>query len=358
MSITTLQSRIAAFSQLGKVMNSLGTQDKWPGFECGINQEEYGEFEELIEKVIHHNGWYTPENVRKALSSLSQMLQVEKMEVWMSKYTPHDNKHNPSRIGIIMAGNLPLVGFHDFLCVLISGNKAVVKMSSDDQLLLPLVFKTLCKFLPEIKDSVEFCPHKINDFDAVIATGSNNTARYFKSYFGAYPHIIRKNRNSVAILEGSESEEELKALASDIFDYFGLGCRNVSKIFIPKNYKLDTFFQGIYQAGSIVEHNKYTNNYDYNKAVWLLNQHEILDNGFVLLKEDEAISSPTGTLFYERYNSRDELEKKLASIDEQLQCVVASDKIPFGKAQHPELWDYADKVDTMEFILNVKPASK
>jgi hypothetical protein len=249
-----------------------------------------------------------------------------------------------------MAGNIPMVGFHDLLCVLISGHKALLKLSKDDNLLLPAVLKLWMKIYPEGKDRVAFTDGVLKDFDAVIATGSTNTSRYFESYFSKYPHIIRKGRNSVAVLDGSESEEELTLLGKDIFDYFGMGCRNVTKLYLPADFDLNRFFQAIYGFADIVNHNKYANNYDYHKSLWLLNQDPILDNGFVLLKEDKKIASPIGALYYERYNDMNQVMQELAEKSEEIQCIVGKNQVPFGNSQCPMLHDYADGVDTMKFL--------
>jgi hypothetical protein len=256
-----------------------------------------------------------------------------------------------------MAGNIPLVGFHDFLSVLISGNKALVKLSSNDTILLPYLTKVLFSIEPEFEDLIEFTDEKFIDFDGVIATGSNNTARYFEYYFGKYPNIIRKNRNSVAVLTGNESTEQLELLANDIFRYFGLGCRNVSKIYIPEDYNFDPFFKAMYSWRHVINQNKYMNNYDYNKAVYLMSNIPLLDNEFMLLKEDKSLSSPISILYYEYYSSMEELTSLIEVSREQIQCVVSEcgmpGEVPFGTTQSPSLWDYADGVDTMEFLLNL-----
>ena len=256
-----------------------------------------------------------------------------------------------------MAGNIPLVGFHDLLCVWVSGHKAVVKLSSEDKLLLPFIVEQLRDRIPEWAEAVTFSDEKITDFDAVIATGSNNTARYFEYYFGKKPHIIRKNRNSVAVLTGKETQEELTALGKDIFQYYGLGCRSISKLFVPENYFFDAFFQAIYAYRDIINEQKYANNYDYNKAVYLMSLYKLLENGFLILKEDKSYASPIATLFYEYYTDTEALKKQLITDTEQIQCVVAKgllpDEIAFGNTQIPQLWEYADNVDTLKFLSNL-----
>lgn len=256
-----------------------------------------------------------------------------------------------------MAGNIPLVGFHDFLSVLISGHSVLVKQSSNDKHLLPYLSKYLEFVHPSFKGKIEFTEDKVEDFDAVIATGSDNTARYFEYYFRGKPSIIRRNRNSVAVLTGRESEEDLKDLAEDIFRYYGLGCRNVSKLFVPKDYNFNAFFEGIYHWHPIIEQAKYANNYDYNKAVYLMSEFDMLENGFFMIKEDESYASPIATAFFEYYENTNELKRKLERDREKIQCVVSKgfmeNEIPFGHTQKPQLWDYADSVDSVKFLLSI-----
>jgi hypothetical protein len=264
---------------------------------------------------------------------------------------------NPKKVAIIMAGNIPLVGFHDFLSVLISGHQVIVKQSSNDKHLLPFLTKYLEHIEPEFKGNIEFTEEKLHDFDAVIATGSDNTARYFEYYFKDKPSIIRKNRNSVAVLTGSETETDLKHLSEDIFRYYGLGCRNVSKLFVPKDYNFDAFFKGVYDWHPIINEAKYANNYDYNKAVYLMSEFDMLENGFLMIKEDASYASPIATVFYEYYNDLEALKLKLKTEQKNIQCVVSkgvlNDEIGFGQTQKPELWDYADAIDTIAFLLKI-----
>ena len=256
-----------------------------------------------------------------------------------------------------MAGNIPLVGFHDFICVLLSGHNVLVKTSSNDQMLLPFLANYLTSVEPALLNYIHFSEGKLTDFDAVIATGSNNTARYFEYYFKDKPSIIRKNRNSVAVLNGSETKEDFEALGEDIFRYFGLGCRNVSKLFVPKNYIFDSFFEGIFKHQDVIHYEKYANNYDYNKAVFLMSNFKLLDNGFLTIKEDTSYSSPISSVFYEFYEDLDVLKTKLEQDHEQIQCIVSNNlvpkSIPFGQTQKPALWDYADNVDTLAFLVNL-----
>ncbi|MFQ3174573.1 MAG: hypothetical protein ACI8W0_001695, partial [Flavobacterium sp.] len=261
----------------------------------------------------------------------------------------------PKKIALILAGNIPLVGFHDFLSVLITGNSVIVKTSSNDQHLLPFIAKYIIAVEPKFAEKITFVEGKLEGFDAVIATGSNNTARYFEYYFKNTPSIIRKSRNSVAVLNGTETKEQLIALGEDIFRYFGLGCRNVSKLFVPKGYTFDAFFEAIFEYQEVIHYEKYANNYDYNKAVFLMSNYKLLDNGFLTLKEDISHASPISSVFYEFYDDIDDLQTRLSSESEQIQCVVSAklieNSIPFGQTQQPSLSDYADNVDTISFLL-------
>ena len=314
------------------------------------------QFNDIFDKAEQQNSWFTRANVIFAFKSWSEALSENNVQQWLSQYQLPQTT-SPKKILIIMAGNLPLVGFHDLLCVLVAGHKAIVKLSSDDGVLLPYLITQIRAFAPEWAEAVAFTDDKVTEYDAVIATGSDNTARYFEYYFGKKPHIIRKNRHSVAVLTGEETPEELQDLGKDIFLYYGLGCRNVSKLFVPQGYDFDLLFQAIYPYKDIIEEQKYANNYDYNKAVYLMSLYKLLENGFLLLKEDEHYGSPIATLFYEYYTNKETLKKKLATDKEKIQCVVGHNfidgEIPFGQTQTPKLWDYADGVNTLTFLLNL-----
>lgn len=341
---------IDAFVKLGKYLTDFC--DK-----CySENAEVDSELKEIVERAGHHNGWFTEDNILFSLQQWGDLLTEENLKEWLSNYS-FSNESKPKTVGIVMAGNIPLVGFHDFLCVLLSGNKVLAKLSSNDKILLPHLSKYLVLQEPSLVDKIEFIDGKMENFDAVIATGSNNTSRYFEYYFGNKPNIIRKNRNSVAVLTGNETEEELKALGEDIFRYYGLGCRNVSKIFVPINYDFDALFNALYHYKDIIHQHKYANNYDYNKAVYLMSEFKILDNGFLVLKEDEALTSPIAALFYSNYGDETSLREKLEELDEQIQCVVSSgireNEVNFGETQKPSLKDYADEIDTMDFLLKL-----
>jgi hypothetical protein len=314
------------------------------------------QFNDIFDKAEQQNSWFTRANVIFAFKSWSEALSENNVQQWLSQYQLPQTT-SPKKILIIMAGNLPLVGFHDLLCVLVAGHKAIVKLSSDDRVLLPYLITQIRTFAPEWAEAVAFTDDKVTEYDAVIATGSDNTARYFEYYFGKKPHIIRKNRHSVAVLTGEETPEELQNLGKDIFLYYGLGCRSVSKLFVPQGYDFDLLFQAIYPYKDIIEEQKYANNYDYNKAVYLMSLYKLLENGFLLLKEDEHYGSPIATLFYEYYTNKEALKKKLETDREKIQCVVGHNfidgEIPFGQTQTPKLWDYADGVNTLTFLLNL-----
>ena len=339
---------IAAFVKLGKYLAEFC--DK-----CYAESTEVdSELKEIVARARHHNGWFTEDNMLFSLQQWSNLLTEENLKAWLSNYT-FKKDVEPKTVGIVMAGNIPLVGFHDFLCVLLSGNKVLAKLSSNDKVMLPYLSNYLIQQEPSLADKIEFVDGKMEGFDAVIATGSNNTSRYFEYYFGNKPNIIRNNRNSIAVLTGNESEEELKALGEDIFRYYGLGCRNVSKIYVPQDYDFDTLFKALYDYKDIVNQHKYANNYDYNKAVYLMSEFKILDNGFLILKEDESLTSPIAALFYSYYDDESSLREKLKHMEEEIQCVVSTEErdVNIGDTQKPSLNDYADGIDTMEFLLKL-----
>ncbi len=345
-----LQQRIKAFAELGDYLNQfLSSQNQ------NTSKSEFESLNLIIETAHAHNGWFSKDNIKYSLQSWAAALTLENLEKWTQTY--QFPNQTPKTVAIIMAGNIPLVGFHDFLSVLISGHKVLAKLSSNDKHLLPALAKKLIEIEPEFNHRITFSSEKLSRFDAVIATGSNNSANYFEYYFGKYPHIIRKNRNSIAILTGEETSKELTLLANDIFRYYGLGCRNVSKIFIPENYNFDAFFNAMFSWKHLINQAKYMNNYDYNKAVYLMSNIPLLDNEFMLLKEDTGYSSPISVVFYETYQTADELDKKLIANNQQIQCRVASKNsnytISFGSSQQPQLWDYADGVDTLLFLNNL-----
>ncbi len=312
------------------------------------------ELSNIISNQLHYNAWFTPENVGKAVVSIGKMLNAADLATWLSRYQV--NEGEPKKIGLILAGNIPLVGFHDILCVLASGNTALIKLSSQDNRLIKFVLQKLAGLDSEMAGRFNYV-EKLQGFDAVIATGSNNTSRYFDYYFGKVPNIIRRNRNSIAVLTGNETTEQLHELGHDIFDYYGLGCRNVSKVLVPEGYNFDHFFQSIQDYEPIIHHHKYNNNYDYNKSIYLINGDQHLDNGFMLLKKDEKLTSPLSVLFYDTYSNLQQAQQSINEQSENIQCVVShatldisNQVVGFGESQEPKLWDYADGVDTMEFL--------
>jgi hypothetical protein len=352
----TLETKKSVFVELGKFLSQFSEGNTIKNSAVLYNDLFFDDFVALIQLSQSHNGWYTPEQVYFAVKSWAEALTEENLNQWLSAYDFTVNE--PKNVALILAGNIPLVGFHDFLSVLISDNKVLVKTSSNDQHLLPFLAKYITAIEPEFTDRITFAEGKLENFDAVIATGSNNTARYFEYYFKDKPSIIRKSRNSIAVLNGQETKEQLVALGEDIFRYFGLGCRNVSKLFVPKGYSFDAFFEAIFEYQDVIHYEKYANNYDYNKAVFLMSNFKLLDNGFLTIKEDSSHASPISSVFYEFYDDLTDLQKRLQSESEQIQCIVSNNlvenSIEFGQTQSPKLWNYADNVDTISFLLTTK----
>ena len=340
--------RKIAFLKLGELFRKIGNG---------------GTLDELCEHIYVHNGWFTPKNVQAAIRALGEALKLESMDQWDGARlcAAKESTMNASpikNIAVIMAGNIPLVGFHDFLCVLLSGNKVTLKPSAKDDLLMRKVVELLIGIEPAFASYITFSTGVLKDIDAVIATGSTNSSRYFEYYFGKYPHIIRKNRNSVAVLNGNESADELALIGKDVFQYFGLGCRNVSKLLVPAGYDFDLFFGAIFDWKFVLENNKYVNNYDYNKTVYLMKKEPLLENGFLLLKEDRSLTSPVAVLFYEYYHSMIELNGILQRDREAIQCIVSAsedidNRVLPGRTQTPALGDYADGIDTIDFLLHL-----
>ena len=332
----TLKERISLFSSLGELIkNSLDAK-----------------FEEKINQAIQLNPWFTKHHIKTSFDSISQMLERENLVNWIGSYNLSETKTKD--VLIITAGNIPIVGFHDLLCVLISGHKAILKISSKDNILMKYIIELLIAIDSRIADYIVIVDDIVkNKYDALIATGSDNSSKYFNYYFKDYKSIIRKNRRSVAILNGEETDEDLKQLAKDIFLYFGLGCRNVSKLYLPSGYDTDKLFNAFFDYKDVINHLKYSNNYDYNKTVYLMNSEKLLDNGFVLLKEDKSIQSPVATVFFEYYNNRSELNDFIEENKVLFQCIVSKDDIEFGQTQFPKINDYSDQVDTIEFLLSI-----
>lgn len=309
----------------------------------------------IIDTEQHHNAWFTPASVTQAVTAIGRSLNGVDIDTWLSKY-PNLANGQIKKVGLILAGNIPLVGLHDVLCVLATGNHALIKASTQDARLIKQVLKMLVAIEPAFADHFSFIDRLV-DFDAVIATGSNNSSRYFEYYFGKVPNIIRKNRNSVAVLNGNETTEQLAELGHDIFDYYGLGCRNVSKLLVPEGYNFNHFFESIERYQGIIHHHKYNNNYDYNKSIYLVNGDKHFDNGFLLAKQDERMASPLAVVYFEYYSDEQAVTNLLSRESENIQCIVSdmalqvnNQVVSFGQSQSPALWDYADGIDTMEFL--------
>lgn len=350
-----LKQRVEAFIKLGQFLSQFSREGIVLKDNIDFNDLFFESFKMQIKRAKESNGWFNEDNVLFSLESWSKALTEKNINTWLTPYTI--NNTSPKVVALIMAGNIPLVGFHDFLCVLMSGHNVLVKLSSNDKYFIPLIAKYLEYIEPSFKGRIEFTEKKLENFEAVIATGSDNTARYFDYYFGKYPHIIRKNRNTAAVLSGNESEETLEKMTDDVFRYFGLGCRSISKIFLPKGYDLDQIFKAAFIHKDIVNYDRYSNNYEYNKAVYLMSLFDIRENGFLMLKEDKSYSSPISSLFYEYYEDIDTLNKKLKQDKDKIQCITSDiqelNSIPLGETQNPQLWDYADNVDTLKFLLTI-----
>jgi hypothetical protein len=332
----TLENRIEAFVKLGKQLQDMTPEDR----------------QALAFVAKAKNPWFDEANVSAALQGIITLLDEQYLREWLYPY--HLKQVTPKKVGVVMAGNIPMVGFHDFLSVLLSGHFLLAKLSSDDDVLMRRLASMLVAIEPAFATQFEFVD-MLKEADAIIATGSDNTARYFEYYFAKRPHIIRKNRTSIGVLTGHEEEEDLRALGNDIFQYFGLGCRNVSKVYVPEGYTFDKLYEANEHHKTIIEHHKYHNNYDYNKSILLVNRVPHFDNGFLLIQPSEQLVSPISVLFYETFTSLPDLRHKLAEVKEKTQCVVSAHgwlegSIPFGEAQCPMPWDYADGVDTMAFL--------
>ena len=346
-----LNKKIDAFSKLGAILTKLSNSG------IGKSNAE-AKLIQCCKDALAYNGWFNESNTLLAIGNIGKMLDLDSLKNWIDPYRNHieKNRNSSKNVGVIMAGNIPLVGFHDMLCVLVSGNTFKGKVSSKDKHLLPAVADLLVETEPGFKEKIEFVEDQLDTIDAIIATGSNNTSRYMKYYFGKYPHIIRKNRNSVAVINGNETQTELEELGNDIFTFFGLGCRNVSKLYLPMGYDLNQFFESVIGFSSIMENKKYVNNYEYHRSIYLMDQVPFLENNLIILKEDSSLSSPVATLHYEFYRSTEQLQERLKQDSGLIQCIVSNQdtmirgSIPFGTTQQPAVHEYADGVDTMNFL--------
>ena len=356
-------SFITAFNQLGQFLGQFPEGGKprseVPAYLSDLNKEHLKGFIEILENEPVLNPWFTTHSLMKALKGIASMLEEEVLKHWLEPYGIAPLPSEAQRtVGLVLAGNIPLVGFHDMMSVLAAGHRVLAKPSSKDDRLIRKVAEVLTDIDPEIGERISFTDNKLSGMDAVIATGSNNSARYFEYYFRELPHIIRKNRNGVAVLRGNESNEELVALGEDIFSYFGMGCRNVTKLYIPETYDLKVLMAAMDNFQSLYQHHKYGNNVDYYRTMYLMNQEPLLDNGVLLLKEDPAIASPVGVVFYERYSEIGYVLQQLTLHSEDIQCIVSTDpkikaSIQPGTTQEPMPWDYADGVDTIRFLMEL-----
>lgn len=329
-----LQERLEILIQLGKYISA---------------QDE--EWQVAKQRAEQKNNWFVQDFIELAARNIAQrFLQKETLEQWISHYHLDDNV-NPKKLGIVMAGNIPLVGFHDFLSVFVSGHHQLIKPSSKDDVLLNHLVDRMIEWNPAVAAHVQFS-ERLKDCDAYITTGSDNSARYFEYYFGRYPSIIRKNRTSVAIIQGHETEKELQALADDIMQYFGLGCRNVTQLYVPKDYDFVPLLHAIRKYSWCFDHHKYRSNYDYQLAIYIMNNKFYMTNDCVVMIEAESPFSPIGTIHYQHYNDADALTEELKKND-HIQAVVGVNGLPFGAAQSPGLMEYADGVDVMAFLLGL-----
>ena len=341
-----INRRIELISDIGEFLKNYLDED----FDNSTD-DKLVKFKDIITKAQSKNPWFTDENIKVNLTYWSNKLTKHNLNKWLSKY----NLNNISRknIAIIMAGNIPLVGFHDFICVFLSGHNSVIKLSNSDNFILPF----LTDLMKVSSERIVYSDSFLKDYDGVIATGSDNTSRYFDYYFKNKRSIIRKNRNSIAILNGEESDDDLKSLSQDIFTYFGLGCRNVSKLYVPKNYNFDLFFNSIFGYKELINNHKYANNYDYNKAIYLMSEYKFLDNGFFIVKEGNEMHSPISTINFEYYDNVSILREKINLEDDNIQCIVSNiefkGKVDFGETQNPSLNQYADNIDVMSFLLTI-----
>lgn len=361
--VPDLNQRINAFSLLGRQFTLISQaimQDKPELLQSPAAIQMY---EKAIDSP-NHNPWFTTDNVSQALEALGEMLKLSSLQRWCAEYNEYREQTNAKQrtVAVIMAGNLPLVGFHDFLCVLISGNRFLGKLSSQDKHLPVSAANLLLEIEPDFGDSISFTENTISGFEAVIATGSNNSSRYFDYYFGKYPHIIRRNRSAIAILSGNETHEELVSLGKDVFSYYGLGCRNVSLIFIPAGFNIPRLAKAWQQFSDIVNNHKYGNNYDYQKAILLINNIPFTDTGFCLLRHSTSIVSPVSVVNLYEYKDARELDAFIEQNQGNIQCISSNIKLEthttaivgLGKSQQPELWDYADGIDTLDFLLKLR----
>ena len=343
----SLEQRIKSLNAVRNILDQFVNKNE-------VDTHNYSKFKKTISLAETKNSWFTEDSIFSVLKYWNNVLSEDTVTKWLAKYTIDSTEKK--NVGLVLAGNIPMVGFHDCLSTLLTGNRAVIKLSSKDSILIPFFLNLWKEFCNEL--DFEFV-ETLSNCDAVITTGSTNTARYFEYYFKNIPHIIRKNRTSIAVLTGKETEEQLYGLANDVFSYFGLGCRSVTQIFIPKDYDLNLLFNIFISFKNVINHTKYANNYDYNKAIYLMNQEKFWDNNFIILKESQNLFSPIGTLYFSTYSDKTEIENFISKNTENIQCVVCAQPLDIyktiapGQAQNPKIYDYADGIDTIEFLTHL-----
>lgn len=345
---------VQAFHRLGNVLRAAADDSSDYSPE---SSEWVEEFRVLISDSMYENPWFIPDFVRHRFMVIAAMLEADRLESWLENYDTHTQV--PKKVLVVMAGNIPAVGFHDMLCVLVSGHSMIAKLSSEDQKIIPAMARFLISENQRFADKVEFSTSIVKNFDAVIATGSDNTSRYFNYYFGRYPNIIRRNRNSLAIIYGDESKEAMQGIVADILLYFGKGCRSVSQIMVPKSYDFSALIEVMQSFSFMAHHSKFANNYDYQKAIALVNGHYYMDSGFLLLLPSDRLSAAVGVLHYSSYDKPDDCTEYCNRNKDFIQCVVSDKPLPIptvrpGKAQYTGLIDYADEVDTLDFLIKLK----
>ena len=341
----------APIVQLGKFLMNFLDSDSWPGFQSGLDETDFEKFQSSIEKAHLNNAWFSKEMISLSIESWAKNLSEDNIEKWINKYDiPNKIDKN---VLIICAGNLPLVGLHDIICCVLFNLNTQVKLSKNDNILIPAILNILYLFDSELRVRIKICDEKPDNYNSVIATGSNNSNRYFEYYFGKFPHIFRRNRTSIAVIHSEITDHELKSLSHDMLQYYGLGCRSVTKLYLPENFSIDRIYNSVYDYKDLINHNKYMNNYDYNRSIFLLGKKLFFDNGFLILKEDKSLFSPISVVNFEYYSSLEILEKELNNLSNEIQCRVGEGGIPLGTAQKPELWDYADGVDPIDFLTKI-----
>lgn len=341
----TKEQRIDAFAELGLIMAEAASDSPSSARATSLR--------EIMDSQEHNNKWFTPDNVRRAAEAIASMLRKDRLKAWLD---PYNISGTPSMkvVAVVMAGNIPLVGFHDLLCVVMSGNIILAKTSTKDSDLIPAVADILISLNGDFREYIRFAEKINSHYDAVIATGSDNTARYFDYYFGHKPHIFRKNRNSIAIIDRNTKEKDLKALGTDIFSYFGLGCRNVSKLYIEKGLDPLMITDNWSEWSPVIKHIPYSNNYLHNKSLFHINRQDFHDNGFSLLLNNNSLSSPVSVIYYEHFSNIINLQEELRQKTENIQCIVSENNTPFGQTQYPRADEYPDNVDTMKFLISLQ----